>query len=145
MASSSPMSRERGFACHLSWRQSFFFAAAGGGGAAVPEVSGPLLLACWRVVDSFGWLGSKETTTNLVQLVSQPTNSIFLSHQISISHQPPLNQYYFFLTTNQYLPPVTASRTKRMSILSTCIAITNKIGFFDKIVGEAVYLMEFLR
>ena len=46
-------------------------------------------------------------------LVSQPASNVFLSHQISINHQPPANQQYFSLTTNQHQLSTTASRTKR--------------------------------
>jgi len=45
-------------------------------------------------------------------LVSQLVSSVFLSHQISISHQPPASQQYFSLTTNQHQLPATAKRTQ---------------------------------
>jgi len=40
------------------------------------------------------------------------SSSVFLSHQISTSHQPRVSQQYLSLATNQ--PPATASRRERM-------------------------------
>jgi hypothetical protein len=34
-------------------------------------------------------------------------SSVFLSHHFSTSHQPPVSQQYFSLTTNQHQPPAT--------------------------------------
>jgi len=52
------------------------------------------------------------TSYHSVRLACLPTaSSIFLTHQISTSHQPPVSQQYFSLTTNQHQPPATTSRT----------------------------------
>ena len=44
-------------------------------------------------------------------------NDVFLSHQISTSHQSPASKQYFSLTANQHQSPVTASRTVEIYFL----------------------------
>jgi hypothetical protein len=52
---------------------------------------------------------AKSQHHGLVRLAScQPASSAFLSHQFSISHQPPVSQQYFSLTTNQPQLPATS-------------------------------------
>jgi hypothetical protein len=54
--------------------------------------------------------GLKTMSNNgLVRLAGcQPASSVFLSHQFSISHQPPVSQQYFSLATNQPQLPATS-------------------------------------
>ena len=57
---------------------------------------------------------SKNTCTfsriEMTEILLQPANIIFLSHQISTSHAPaPVSQQFFSLTRNQHQPPATAS------------------------------------
>jgi len=50
-------------------------------------------------------------------------SSAFLSHQISISHQPTANQQYFSLTTNQHQLPATANQLPTFTLfIGTYIA-----------------------
>jgi hypothetical protein len=49
----------------------------------------------------------------LVRLADcQPVSSVFLSLQISISHQPPASEQYFSLTTTLHQPPATSQPNK---------------------------------
>ena len=52
------------------------------------------------------WGGSPPMIGNLITLfawlVSQSASSVFPSHQISVSHQPPANQRYLSLIINQH-------------------------------------------
>jgi hypothetical protein len=52
----------------------------------------------------------------LVRLAgSQPASSVFLSHQFSISHQPPASQQYFSLTRNQHQSLATSQPNEAMA------------------------------
>ena len=61
----------------------------------------------------------------------QSANNVFLSHQISISHQLPASQQYFCLTTNQHQPPATISRTEYVSSFPTWILLRLKSAVLD--------------
>ena len=76
------------------------------------------------------WFGESANPqkSKIIQILCQPLYSanvsagnVFLSHQISISHQAAASQQYFSLTTNQHQLPATASRTER-HILHSLIA-----------------------
>jgi len=73
-----------------------------------------------RRLDSAARASRSQLLSVLLHSVLLVTSSsgVFLSHQISISHQPLFSQQYFSLRANQHQPPVTASRTEHLQSYS---------------------------